>query len=265
MIKTRAVSLAFLALFVLSVHADRQADQLYEEAIRLHGSAKLEEVFSLYTRAAELGNAAAQYNIAMMYANGEAVNVDYQQAVYWFRKSASQQFAPAQYRLGELYFFGMGGLPEDTKTAGRLFKAAAEQGDPDAQVNLALLLGTDRYFPWIQRKPFATWCWPNRVATNRRGTTLNSCGPLRMAGSAPRNGRRTGNSRKTTGWKWRLSSVCVKPGRPSKDLPGTGAEGPSPFGQHISVVETLFQAVAEVTGHDIALLHRRPDLALGVS
>lgn len=147
MIKTRAVSLAFLTLFTLSVDADRQADQLYEEAIRLHGSAKLEEVFSLYTRAAELGNAAAQYNIAMMYANGEAVNVDYQQAVYWFRKSASQQFAPAQYRLGELYFFGMGGLPEDTKTAGRLFKAAAEQGDPDAQVNLALLLGTEQVFP----------------------------------------------------------------------------------------------------------------------
>ena len=136
-----------LALFAASAFADKQADRYYEEAIRLHGSADLEEVFDLYTRAAELGNAAAQYNIAMMYSNGEVVNVDYQQAVYWFKKSASQQFAPAQYRLGELYFFGMGGLPENKKAAGRLFKAAAEQGDPDAQVNLALLLGTELAFP----------------------------------------------------------------------------------------------------------------------
>ena len=49
----------------------------------------------------------------MMYANGEAVNVDYQQSVYWFRKSADQRFAPAQLRLGELHYFGMGGLPAD--------------------------------------------------------------------------------------------------------------------------------------------------------
>ncbi|MEE4217586.1 MAG: tetratricopeptide repeat protein [Xanthomonadales bacterium] len=154
--RTGVVSLSFLTLFVLTAHADKQADRLYAEAIRLHGSARLEEVFSLYTQAAELGNAVAQYNVAMMYANGEGVNVDYQQAVYWFKKSAGQQFAPAQFRLGELYFFGMGGLPEETKTAGRLFKAAAEQGDPDAQVNLAILLGTGQVFP-LDRERALYW------------------------------------------------------------------------------------------------------------
>lgn len=144
--------LILLALFVATAHADKQADRYYEEAIRLHGTSNLKEVFALYTRAAELGNVAAQYNVAMMYANGEVVNVDYQQAVYWFRKSASQQFAPAQFRLGELYFFGMGGLPKDTRAAGRLFEAAAEQGDPDAQVNLAMLLGSEQAFPLDTKK-----------------------------------------------------------------------------------------------------------------
>ena len=83
----------------------------------------------------------AQYNVAMMYANGEAVNVDYQQAVYWFRKSADQKFAPAMHRLGELHYFGMGGLARDEVTAARLFEAAAQQGDADACMNLAMLEG----------------------------------------------------------------------------------------------------------------------------
>lgn len=89
----------------------------------------------------------AQYNVAMMYANGEAVNVDYQQAVYWFRKSADQRFAPAQLRLGELHYFGMGGLQPNPRTAFRLFESSAEQGDPDACLNLAVMLGSGDVVP----------------------------------------------------------------------------------------------------------------------
>ena len=122
--------------------ADKKADALYEQAIRMHGSAPIEQVFDLYARAAENGNAAAQYTIAMMYSNGEAVNVDYQQAVYWFRKSSDQNFAPAKYRLGELYYFGMGGLEQNTTMAAGLFKHGAELGDADAQMNYAMILAT---------------------------------------------------------------------------------------------------------------------------
>ena len=138
--KTRFV-LATTCYLALSVpaHGDKSADAYYEEAVRKHGTAPIEEVFALYARAAERGNPYAQYNVAMMYANGEAVNVDYQQAVYWFQKSAVRNFAPARYRLGELYFFGMGGLPQSETAAVRLFRLAAEQGDADAQMNLAVM------------------------------------------------------------------------------------------------------------------------------
>ena len=133
--------LAITSYIVLtsSAHGDKSADAYYEEAVRKHGTAPIEEVFALYARAAERGNPYAQYNVAMMYANGEAVNVDYQQAAYWFRKSAIRNFAPARYRLGELYFFGMGGLPQNETAAVRLFRLAAEQGDADAQMNLAVI------------------------------------------------------------------------------------------------------------------------------
>lgn len=141
----RCLPALFAALILLApppAAADREADSLYEEAVRRHDSSTPARRFQRYARAAEAGHPVAQYNVAMMYANGEAVNVDYQQAVYWFGKSAGQQFAPAQFRLGELYRFGMGGLPADPRAAARLFKAAAAQGDPDACLNLAVLLGS---------------------------------------------------------------------------------------------------------------------------
>ena len=110
-------------------------------------SANLVDVFEKYARSAELGNAIAQYNLAMMYSNGESVYVDYQQAVYWFRKSADQKFAPAEYRLGEMYYFEKGRLPRDLDKAIELFERAAKQRDPDALMNLAMLAGTGEGMP----------------------------------------------------------------------------------------------------------------------
>ncbi len=122
--------------------ADKTAEDLYEQAVRQHGKAPIEDVFALYARAAEAGHAAAQYNVAMMYANGESVNVDYQQSVYWFRRSSDQNFAPAKFRLGELYLFGMGGLQRDDNRAMGLFRHGAELGDVDAQMNYAVMLAS---------------------------------------------------------------------------------------------------------------------------
>jgi TPR repeat protein len=147
---TRLVSLFVAVLFLLPAlvfGAGTEAERLYDEAVRRHADSEPDARFALYARAAESGHPVAQYNVAMMYANGEAVNVDYQQAVYWFRKSADQRFAPAQYRLGELHYFGMGGLVRDPQQAARLFEAAAQQGDPDACLNLAIMLGSGDALP----------------------------------------------------------------------------------------------------------------------
>ncbi len=119
-----------------------QADPWFEQALREQRTASLDRLFGLYARSAEQGNAVAQYNVAMMYANGEAVNVDYQQAAYWFGKSASQGLPAAQYRLGEMYYFGRGGLESDINKALNLFEKASLNGDADAQVNVAMMLAT---------------------------------------------------------------------------------------------------------------------------
>lgn len=148
MLKKYLTGLIFSLIFILNAGlANDKADDYYRTAIQLHGIANQEKLFALYARSAELGNAVAQYNIAMMYSNGESVWVDYQQAVYWFKKSAEQKFSPAQYRLGEMYYFAKGGLSKDLNKAISLFKKAAKQYDADAQMNLAMLNGTGEGMP----------------------------------------------------------------------------------------------------------------------
>jgi TPR repeat protein len=136
-----------------------KTDPWFEQALQEQRTASLDRLFGLYARSAEQGNAVAQYNVAMMYANGEAVNVDYQQAAYWFGKSAQQALPAAQYRLGEMYYFGRGGLERNLKKAFDLFEKASENGDTDAQVNLAMMLAaadgvpldTGRALHWLSR------------------------------------------------------------------------------------------------------------------
>ena len=82
----------------------------------------------------------AQYNLGLMYDNGQGVPQDYKQAVKWYTKAAEQGDANAQYSLGYMYANGQG-VPQDYKQAVMWFTKAAEQGDADAQYNL----GSDVY------------------------------------------------------------------------------------------------------------------------
>jgi len=57
--------------------------------------ASQQETVSKLRKAAEQGDAEAQYNLGVRYANGEGVPEDYKEAVKWFRKAAEQGFAAA--------------------------------------------------------------------------------------------------------------------------------------------------------------------------
>ena len=141
--KSRTLLLVGLSVLVSqAVQAGNLADDFYEEAMNLHGKAGGNELFKLYASSAELGNPYAQYNLAVMYANGQSVEVNYRKAAHWFIQSANQGCAAAQYQLGELYYFGLGGLPLNKARAAVLFRQAAEQGDPDAQIAYGIMLAT---------------------------------------------------------------------------------------------------------------------------
>jgi len=55
-----------------------------------------EEAVRFYRLAAEQGNAAAQSNLGLMYANGEGVPQEYVRAYMWFDLAAAQGWALAQ-------------------------------------------------------------------------------------------------------------------------------------------------------------------------
>ena len=77
----------------------------------------------------------AQFNLGLMYANGEGVAKDSAKAVELFQKSADQGNVDAQNNLGVMYYSGEG-VPRDEAKATEWFKKAAAQGNADAQANL---------------------------------------------------------------------------------------------------------------------------------
>ena len=85
----------------------------------------------VHRKAAEQGHPRAQYNLGVLYANGQGVPQDFTEAAKWFRKAAEQGYAPAQNNLGSLYDKGKG-VPLDFAEAAKWYRKAAEQGDADA-------------------------------------------------------------------------------------------------------------------------------------
>jgi len=88
-----------------------------------------------YRKAAEQGDAEAQYNLGRLYYDGRGVAQDYDQAALWFRAAAEQGDSDAQDELGNLYLSGEG-VAQDYAQASLWYRKAAEQGDSDAQESL---------------------------------------------------------------------------------------------------------------------------------
>ena len=74
------------------------------------------QVLKFLTNDAENGIAKAQINLGMIYAHGQYVPQDDQQAFKWYRLAAEQGSFRAQYNLGEMYAEGRG-TPKDEEKA----------------------------------------------------------------------------------------------------------------------------------------------------
>ena len=88
-----------------------------------------------FKKSAEQGVALAQFNLGLMYYEGEGVAQNYVQAIYWFKKSAEQGYASAQYNLGVMHDKGQGVAQNNTQAI-YWYKKSAEQGVALAQFNL---------------------------------------------------------------------------------------------------------------------------------
>lgn len=87
---------------------------------------------------AKSGDAAAQFDLAVRYAEGTGSERSYELAAQWYGKAAEQGLAVAEYRLATLYERGLG-VGKDMPRAKTLYQRAAEKGNIRAMHNLGVL------------------------------------------------------------------------------------------------------------------------------
>ena len=102
--------------------------------------------FAATKKAAESGDADAQFRLGVAYYNGQGVLQNYAEAMKWFRLAAESGDAEAQNSVGSMYLKGQG-VPQKYVEAVKWFRAeeavkwfrlAADQGDVDGQHNLGV-------------------------------------------------------------------------------------------------------------------------------
>ena len=87
---------------------------------------------------ARIGDAAAQYDVALMYANGLGIAKNLDQALVWTQAAAEKGNLPAQYMLGRAFQQGLG-TEKDLYKALHWFLKAAERGNDKAALNVSRL------------------------------------------------------------------------------------------------------------------------------
>lgn len=124
----------FLLLFLPHIVV---AENKLEDGIAAVEQKDFKTAVQIFRNLADQGNAEAQYNLAILYRQGEGVKKNNSVALEWFEKSAQQGLASAQYYLGHLYDTG-DSVSKDPVKAVTWYKQAAEKGNPLAQSNLGV-------------------------------------------------------------------------------------------------------------------------------
>jgi uncharacterized protein len=135
--------------------------------------------------AAEAGEAEAEFDLGLLYAQGLGVRRDLSEAANWYHKAAQKGNAEAQFALGQMHSRGWGvprdladsmrwmqmandpasdgpptdwarvegyGIQQDQEQAAYWYELAAQQGHAEAQYNLARLYATGQGVPRDQEQ-----------------------------------------------------------------------------------------------------------------
>ena len=120
----KKIIIAVLLLATL-IHAN-----LVDDGLKYYNNGNYKKAVKLWKKAAEQGDDAAQYNLGVMYDEGQGVRQDYKEAVKWYKKAAKQGNGIAQINLGAMYYYGKG-VRQDNSKAKELFQRACHNGYKD--------------------------------------------------------------------------------------------------------------------------------------
>jgi len=146
------------------------ADAEFRISISYANLGNLRESHRWNLLAAQNGNVVAQLVLGEMYVNGSAQGIvpkDYAQAAVWFRKAAEQGDADAQDELASLYYNGQG-VPQDYSQAAIWWRKAAEQGEANSQYNLGLAYFNGQGVPQDYAQAVV---WIRKVAEQGKGNS----------------------------------------------------------------------------------------------
>jgi hypothetical protein len=115
-----------------------EGEEAFNRGVQAYAEGDYEAVLKEWVPLAESGHLRAQYNLGLMYDNGQGVEQDDAKAVYWYRRAAEGGHDGAQNNLGLMYASGQG-VPRDDAEAVAWWRKAAEQGYAKAQYNLGVM------------------------------------------------------------------------------------------------------------------------------
>lgn len=124
----------------------------------------LEEAVKWYSKSAEQDYGFAQNNLGIAYENGQGIKQDYAEAIKWFSKAADHNVAVAQNSLGVMYAKGEG-VPQDNAKAMQWYIKAAENNDPKGQFNLGVMYATGQE---VKKDVVQAYLWFSLVAAQNK-------------------------------------------------------------------------------------------------
>ena len=111
-----------------------QRESSYQKATEAYAQGNYVVALEKFKPLAEHGSAQAQFNLGVMYHQGQGVPQDDKEAAGWWSKAAEQGHAEAQDNLGFRYTRGQG-VAQDWVQADKWFTIAAASGNESAIKN----------------------------------------------------------------------------------------------------------------------------------
>lgn len=137
------VALLLLSLFILTTSA--VAGPL-EDALAAINAKQYEKAAALLAPLADKGDVNAEYNLGLLYLDGQGVKRNLAMALALLTRAANGNDPRAQFRLGLIFHDGQG-VAADPARAAQLFRNAAEQGHTQAKYALATILANGEGVP----------------------------------------------------------------------------------------------------------------------
>lgn len=91
----------------------------------------MHQAYDLYMRISNDDNGYAYFMLGEICCSNIEGNIDYNEAVYWYKKSAELGYRPAYYQLGDCYKYGLG-VKADSEKSQEYYIEAFLAGDEDA-------------------------------------------------------------------------------------------------------------------------------------